>query len=258
MGWIYLAKNENMPALVKIGFTERTPKERLSELSSSTGVPGKFVPVGSWQVEQPDHAEKILFSELRKYRVDGEFFRLDVTQAKSLIDFLFINNKELNTLAEANNQKLRLSAEKEQAIRSTEIYQKKVEEKAIDDWNSNRYKIITQCTIESAKLFSKQELIKQFKIDEKKRKRQERLDLVGGATIFATGGMAIPFMMLMGGKQKVEPKTIFDELYQDFRLRFSKARVEFFRAHGVDVPEKTDKFEKLTHYCKATIEQFLT
>jgi hypothetical protein len=39
-----------MPGLVKIGFTDRDPITRSKELSSHTGVPGKFNIEKSWEV----------------------------------------------------------------------------------------------------------------------------------------------------------------------------------------------------------------
>ena len=39
-GWIYIAANNRMPGLVKIGYTERDPDARAKELSVATGVPG--------------------------------------------------------------------------------------------------------------------------------------------------------------------------------------------------------------------------
>lgn len=39
---IYVLKNEAMPGLVKIGLTTDTVKSRISNLSSSTGVPLPF------------------------------------------------------------------------------------------------------------------------------------------------------------------------------------------------------------------------
>ena len=43
VGYIYIATNKYMPSLVKIGKTERYPYDRVDELSSATGVPGKFI-----------------------------------------------------------------------------------------------------------------------------------------------------------------------------------------------------------------------
>jgi hypothetical protein len=38
-GYIYVLTNPNMPGLVKIGYTQRLPRERANELSRATGVP---------------------------------------------------------------------------------------------------------------------------------------------------------------------------------------------------------------------------
>jgi hypothetical protein len=38
-GYIYVLTNPNMPGLVKIGYTQRLPRERANDLSRATGVP---------------------------------------------------------------------------------------------------------------------------------------------------------------------------------------------------------------------------
>lgn len=42
-GHVYILINANMPGLLKIGMTERTPEERARELSAGTGVSSPFI-----------------------------------------------------------------------------------------------------------------------------------------------------------------------------------------------------------------------
>ena len=42
-GYVYVLINPSMEGLVKIGMTTSTPEERVTELSSATGVPSKFI-----------------------------------------------------------------------------------------------------------------------------------------------------------------------------------------------------------------------
>lgn len=90
LGHIYILKNNFIPNLVKIGYTQRDPQTRRDELSSFTGVPGRFEVVFSWQVSQADEIERKLFSELAVYRRTGEFFELAPTAAIAKIRSLLM------------------------------------------------------------------------------------------------------------------------------------------------------------------------
>jgi len=73
--------NEHMPGLVKIGFTDRDPITRSKELSSHTGVPGKFNIEKSWEVLGAEAIETVIFEELSTLRLEGrEFFRFSVPE----------------------------------------------------------------------------------------------------------------------------------------------------------------------------------
>lgn len=82
-GFVYLLSNPSMPNIVKIGSTERTLKERVAELSSTTGVPTPFVIEHYILVENPYDFEMALHDELSKYRVNNnrEFFDIPIDKA---------------------------------------------------------------------------------------------------------------------------------------------------------------------------------
>ena len=70
-----------MPGLVKIGFTDRDPITRSKELSSHTGVPGKFNIEKSWEVLGAEAIETVIFEELSTLRLEGrEFFRFSAPE----------------------------------------------------------------------------------------------------------------------------------------------------------------------------------
>lgn len=75
-GYVYIPKNKYVPDLVKIGFTDRDPATRAKELSSTTGVPGKWAVYKSWLVEDAYSCEQRIFHALKGVRETGEFFRL--------------------------------------------------------------------------------------------------------------------------------------------------------------------------------------
>ena len=76
-----------MPGLVKVGCTDRSPDERISELSAATGVPTPFKL--EFFIHVPDHlaTEQEIHLILANVRVNDsrEFFRVPVERAKSLL-----------------------------------------------------------------------------------------------------------------------------------------------------------------------------
>ncbi|PPD57098.1 MAG: hypothetical protein CTY10_00835 [Methylotenera sp.] len=78
MAYIYIMANKSMPGLIKVGFSERQPSERASELYT-TGVPLPFKLVKVWEVVDAIRSEKDIHVALSKYRISNkrEFFRLN-------------------------------------------------------------------------------------------------------------------------------------------------------------------------------------
>jgi hypothetical protein len=76
---VYVLTNEAMPGIVKIGFTEGSIEDRISQLSSWSGVPLYFECYYAAEVDDMKRVEKLLhqlFSELR-VNPKREFFRID-------------------------------------------------------------------------------------------------------------------------------------------------------------------------------------
>ena len=96
-GVLYVMTNRNMPGLLKIGKTSRTVEVRARELSSATGVPGKYrVAWKSQPLANISLAEKAAHTALKRYRVDGEHFRADLKQVKSILQTVeadYLNKK---------------------------------------------------------------------------------------------------------------------------------------------------------------------
>lgn len=143
-GYIYILTNEYVPTLVKIGYTNRDPLTRANELSSTTGVPGKWVIVKYWYVQDPEAWERKLFSELSSFRETGEFFNLDSSLAEKLVFDILHNNKAVDEhgispierIREARNEKRRLS--KEERNEKEAARQRKLDE----EWELGWHKFI--------------------------------------------------------------------------------------------------------------------
>ena len=98
MGFVYLATNERMPGLVKIGSTGNVAK-RMKELSAPTSVVGEFVSLCFCATENA-HAVEIklheMFTSCRAER-NREFFEMDWrTAAVVLVSLATLNNGDEN------------------------------------------------------------------------------------------------------------------------------------------------------------------
>ena len=81
-GWVYLADHPLHPELLKIGFTRASPAKRMETLSGSAGVRGMFQLRHSAMFVHCAWAEEQVHQLLTPYRVEKEFFRCSLEQAK--------------------------------------------------------------------------------------------------------------------------------------------------------------------------------
>ena len=105
-----------MSGLVKIGFTDRDPITRSKELSSHTGVPGKFNIEKSWEVLGAATIEAAIFEELDSLRLDrGEFFKF-LTPAKAInrVSSILLQLGELDANGQTVPAKERLAKEEKE------------------------------------------------------------------------------------------------------------------------------------------------
>jgi hypothetical protein len=86
-GFVYVLGHHCMPGVYKVGFTERSPRALLEELSKSTSVPGDFDLICYAEYENPRQREQEIHSLLEKFRVtpDREFFKCDLMHITNLV-----------------------------------------------------------------------------------------------------------------------------------------------------------------------------
>ena len=102
VGFVYLAINESMPGLVKIGMTKDVD-ERIKELSRTTSVPTPFECAYSVKVVSPKQVEESLHEKYDFCRVRGEreFFKIDWRAVKLYLEekhFLLSHSRESGNL----------------------------------------------------------------------------------------------------------------------------------------------------------------
>jgi hypothetical protein len=86
-GSVYVLVNPRQPGTVKIGKTTKDPQARAAELSSASGVLGKFEVFSSTRCEDIDHVEYLVHQALRNCRAqrNREFFHIAPENAAATI-----------------------------------------------------------------------------------------------------------------------------------------------------------------------------
>lgn len=107
---VYILSHEAMPNLLKIGYTNRTLKERLRELES-TGVPGKFTIELNFEVENAVVFESLLHKSLHEYHFEKEFFKTNIDVVIFAINNLLDVNKKHTYIFEGKSSSKIVTAE---------------------------------------------------------------------------------------------------------------------------------------------------
>lgn len=78
IGYVYVISNPLFPDLVKIGFTDKTPEERIDQLDG-TGLPEAYIEHYRIKTKNARELEKRLHTHFDsfRYKKDKEFFKLD-------------------------------------------------------------------------------------------------------------------------------------------------------------------------------------
>lgn len=85
-GTVYVLSNPEIPGVVKIGHTTRSPTERARELSG-TSVPGEYKVSYETKVDRPEKVEKEVHRKLSNHRASsGEFFEVSPRRAAKVIE----------------------------------------------------------------------------------------------------------------------------------------------------------------------------
>lgn len=97
-GFVYVLGNHLMPGVYKVGYTDRSPRQRCEEISRATGVPFDFQVICYAEYENPRDREQWIHRELAKYRTspDHEFFKCDLL----LITDLVMHEEDCTSLSE--------------------------------------------------------------------------------------------------------------------------------------------------------------
>jgi hypothetical protein len=96
MSYLYILTNQSFNDLIKIGYTDRSPHARATELQS-TGVPTPFGVFKFWEVKNGIETERDVHRQFSRYRYanDREFFRISPQEAELIIEEFLVGYDEL-------------------------------------------------------------------------------------------------------------------------------------------------------------------
>jgi hypothetical protein len=122
-GYIYCLSNLSFKGVYKIGYTNRSPKERSDELSGHTSIPHPFKIEFCKKVNDSRNKETIIHNNLYKYRVNinREFFEVDLKIIKQQFENsegewcdiygnLNIENEEINNSLSSSISNLNINS----------------------------------------------------------------------------------------------------------------------------------------------------
>lgn len=91
-GYIYILESKGQSGILKIGYTDRTPQQRLNEINGGTGVIIPWYIVNSFACKSPEYIETLVHQALNQYHVNKEGFNVSIREAERVIDKIIVEN----------------------------------------------------------------------------------------------------------------------------------------------------------------------
>lgn len=93
-GWVYILANKATPGILKIGYTDRTPQDRVKEINGATGVIVPWFVVNAFQCKSPAIIESLVHRTLDDLRItrNKEGFAVSLNQAEDTITRIIKEN----------------------------------------------------------------------------------------------------------------------------------------------------------------------
>ena len=91
-GYIYILENKGQPGICKIGYTDRTPQERVKEINGATGVIIPWYVVNAFACRAPLQIESLVHKKLKPFHVSKEGFAVTLSHAEEIITGVISDN----------------------------------------------------------------------------------------------------------------------------------------------------------------------
>ena len=91
-GYIYILENKNQPGICKIGYTDRTPQERVKEINGATGVIVPWYVSNAFPCKSPLAIERLVHNALSDYWLSKEGFAVTLPFAERTVLSIIAEN----------------------------------------------------------------------------------------------------------------------------------------------------------------------
>lgn len=91
-GYIYILENKSLPGILKIGYTDRSPLDRVREINAGTGVIIPWHISTTFPCKSPNHIETLVHQSLSQYRLNKEGFNVSISLAEEIIQKIIDEN----------------------------------------------------------------------------------------------------------------------------------------------------------------------
>lgn len=92
-GYVYILENKGQPGVLKIGYTDRTPQQRVAEINKGAGIITPWYIVNAFPCKSPNYVEALVHKHLEKYNVNKEGFAVTISMAEKVISDIISENK---------------------------------------------------------------------------------------------------------------------------------------------------------------------
>ncbi len=228
-GYVYILINDAMPGLTKIGFTDRHPKERASELSNTTGIPIAFTMHAWWEIDgiEARQVEQRIHKHLDTYRYSKsrEFFSLSAEKAQVQVEILLeewsLNNSARKFHLYDVQKAVAAKRAEQEIIRSRAAEDAHAEEirrqaKVIRDWNvSDSKRAMEEAQAEATKKIGR-----------------HNLSVYSRVALLTVISMGVGSLLLPTTVRNVNRRN--DQIRRQVLDKYRSSRTSYFKSHDFD------------------------
>ena len=92
-GYIYVLENKGQPGILKIGYTDRTPQQRVAEINKGAGIITPWYISNAFPCKSPNYIESLVHKHFEQYNINKEGFAVTIAMAEKVISDIISENK---------------------------------------------------------------------------------------------------------------------------------------------------------------------
>ena len=92
-GYVYILVNKGQPGILKIGYTDRTPQQRVAEINKGAGIITPWYISNAFPCKSPNYIESLVHKHFEQYNINKEGFAVTIAMAEKVISDIISENK---------------------------------------------------------------------------------------------------------------------------------------------------------------------